>query len=657
MMPLRFTILAATLACCLLGNVASTQAQTDFVDGKLIQFNENGAWSWFEDERAIVDPSTGQLLVSSISDSSGALGRSGDVDVVTFNLSTRRTKNFTLNGGMDADDHNSAALLRMNDGRYLAAYSNHISDRLTRTRISVSPGDTSAWTPEAQRDNGAGTTYNNLFQLSEEGGRIYNFTRTQNFDPNFLVSNDNGDSWNYGGKLLNGGSNSTRPYVKYAGNETDSIHFINTEGHPRNANNSVYHSFIRGGEVFDSFGNKIDDLDTIGMASTAGTRIFAGNADNVGWVSDIHLDSTGKPFVAFSVQKDSAGLPGGQGGEDLRYHYGRFDGTSWHVNEIAFAGSRLYAGEDDYTGNIALNPDNPNEVYISTNADPTTGNPLVSQADNNRHYEIFRGTTIDQGETWDWHAITKNSNQDNLRPIIPDWDDQNRAVMWMRGTYTSYTDYDLAVVGLVDEGGELHNGIKYFDADVNNTQLVNGQTLVPTQGSGQGANDGLWHRRTGFGNNGDVFAAGENGSENVGMLTTDIVNLDEAGIFDAYAYFFSNMNEEWEIFAGLDLNDLDFFSRKAAQHVSDDDFLSLTSVGEGNELMYQAYLGRVTLDQNETLSIYIDDRSDNSGGTRRTWYDGVGLSRVAVTAVPEPSFVALLFASTLGILAHRKRKS
>src|SRR4051794_14791392 len=31
-------------------------------DGALVQFNDNGFWSWFQDERAIIDPNTGQLL-------------------------------------------------------------------------------------------------------------------------------------------------------------------------------------------------------------------------------------------------------------------------------------------------------------------------------------------------------------------------------------------------------------------------------------------------------------------------------------------------------------------------------------------------------------------------------------------------------------------
>ena len=37
----------------------------------MIVLNDNGAWSWFEDERAVVDPATGTLLVSSVASATG----------------------------------------------------------------------------------------------------------------------------------------------------------------------------------------------------------------------------------------------------------------------------------------------------------------------------------------------------------------------------------------------------------------------------------------------------------------------------------------------------------------------------------------------------------------------------------------------------------
>lgn len=159
-------------------------------------------------------------------------------------------------------------------------------------------------------------------------------------------------------------------------------------------------------------------------------------------MSDIHLDRDGCPVIVFSVQKNSAGLPSGQGGTDHRYHYARWLGGRWLVNEIAYGGSRLYPREDDYTGNIAIDPHDPQVVYISTNVDPAGGKPLSS-----RHYEIFRGSTRDYGKHWTWTAITSGSTEDNIRPVVPVSTGQS-VLLWLRGKMTTYTDYRFEIVAL-----------------------------------------------------------------------------------------------------------------------------------------------------------------------------------------------------------------
>ena len=174
------------------------------------------------------------------------------------------------------------------------------------------------------------------------------------------------------------------------------------------------------------------------------------------YATDLRLDAEGRPRMIFSVQRDGAAIralkKGGDGGHDHRYHYARWDGSRWQVHELAFAGTRLYAGEDDYTGLAALDPQDANVVFISTNADPQTGRPLVSTADSKRHWEIFQGTTADGGAHWKWSAITANSTQDNLRPVMPVRPGGPRVVLWARGDLKAYTDYRLDIVMLRQDG-------------------------------------------------------------------------------------------------------------------------------------------------------------------------------------------------------------
>ena len=138
-------------------------------------------------------------------------------------------------------------------------------------------------------------------------------------------------------------------------------------------------------------------------------------------------------MLVFSEQRDTSG-------SDHRYHYARWTEGKWSEHEIAYAGSRLYPGEDDYTGNIALDPQDVTRVYMSTNADPVSGRTTP-------HYEIYRGVTKDGGAQWTWTAITKDSRQDNIRPICPIYKGVPE-VLWLRGKMVTYTNYRFEVVGL-----------------------------------------------------------------------------------------------------------------------------------------------------------------------------------------------------------------
>jgi hypothetical protein len=431
----------------LLSVSTNLSAQTNYVSGSLLELNDNGGWSWFMDERAIVD--RGRLLVGSVR----AMGKFGDstltgwgnVELSILDLQNLKIERVILHEHFEQDDHNAPGLLVLHDGRYLAAYSKHNQEPRFWFRISERLGDPSAWQPEVEvispgvKGNWSGDnfTYCNPMMLSAETNRIYLFHRGVSQDPNYFISTDDGRNWNYGGKLFDG-RHGYSPYTKYACNGKDTIHFVCTEDHPRNYDNSLYHGFIQNGKVFKSDGAPFSPLSTSTNTSIHPwdlTKIFQGGPTNVAWMSDIELDKEERPIVLFTVQVDGAGLPKGQGGMDHRFHYARWGGQSWHEYLIAFAGTRLYAGEDDYTGLGSIDPKNPSTVYISTDADPETGAPLISNADSQRHHEIFRGITPDRGKSWSWTAITANSTVDNLRPLVPASKDPRTILIWMRGAY------------------------------------------------------------------------------------------------------------------------------------------------------------------------------------------------------------------------------
>jgi hypothetical protein len=448
------------LFCLAAGPALAAAQPTNYVAGALVELNDNGAWSWFMDERAVV--TDGKLVVGSVR-SVGPFARTqddpnwGNVEIAVYDLAAGSVKKTVLHQHLEQDDHNSPGLLVLPDKRVLALYSKHGQERKIYCRTSKA-GDPLTWGPATAIETpgkgsaafrGDNVTYNNLFRVSS--GRIYNFFRGVHFDPNYMFSDDDGRTWQYGGHMLLG-KGGYSPYLRYAFDGKDTIHFVATEDHPRNYDNSLYHGYLRDGEIHFSDGRVLGPLGKSTEAKNATwdlTKAFAGDPDNVGWIDDVKLDRDGRPRMLFSVKKDGRGTRG-KGGLDIRFHYGRWDGKAWQTSQMAYAGARLYAGEDDYTGLAVFDRNDLNVVYISTDADPVTGKPLVSAADQRRHHELFRGTTADAGKSWRWQPITANSAEDNLRPVVPRWDDARTALVWMRGSYRNNRgDWTTAVVATV----------------------------------------------------------------------------------------------------------------------------------------------------------------------------------------------------------------
>ena len=439
-------IMLSAAALLIAGATASTQATypVNYVAATLVQLNDNGAWSWFMDPRIIVHD--GKLILSSVravgsNQANGSDPRWGNIEVAVYDIERGIVQTTILHPHLEQDDHDSAAFYVRPDNRIVAVYSMHARERRMYYRISE-PNNPLVWSSARVANTpgddatyaGNNATYANLFKMPN--GRLYNFIRAYHHEPNYMYSDDDGETWTYGGHWLYG-KGGYSPYLKYGYDGKGTIHFIATEDHPRNFDNSLYHGYVRDGAMFKTDGSKVGTLSTTTETNVATwdfTKIYEGGPDNVAWMVDVELDRTDRPYVLFSTQRDGRGLPRGQGGFDLRYHYARLGATGWTHEEIAYAGTRLYPGEDDYSGLGALDPNNPDVLYISTDADPVTGAPLVSSADKKRHYELFRGERGANGK-WTWTPFTRNSAWDNLRPIIPKWNDARTAIAWMRGSY------------------------------------------------------------------------------------------------------------------------------------------------------------------------------------------------------------------------------
>ncbi|HEV8379963.1 MAG TPA: BNR-4 repeat-containing protein, partial [Gemmatimonadales bacterium] len=195
-----------TIACLLVGCAAGgSDLPVNYVAGPLIELNDNGAWSWFMDERAIVHD--GKLIVGSVravgdyrNDSAPGWG---NVEIAVYDLASGRVQRTVLHRHLQQDDHDNPAFLALPDGRYLAVYTQHGVERRIYYRVSE-PRNPLSWGPAETFDTpgdsasplrGNNVTYSNLFRLAS--GRIMNFFRGFDLDPNYMYSDDSGRTWRY----------------------------------------------------------------------------------------------------------------------------------------------------------------------------------------------------------------------------------------------------------------------------------------------------------------------------------------------------------------------------------------------------------------------------------------------------------------------------
>src|SRR5689334_11206771 len=66
---------------------APAQSQ-DLFGGNVIQFDDNGIWTWYSDERAVVDRPGGKLVIGCVENGAGIGGipRDGNISVSIFDM-------------------------------------------------------------------------------------------------------------------------------------------------------------------------------------------------------------------------------------------------------------------------------------------------------------------------------------------------------------------------------------------------------------------------------------------------------------------------------------------------------------------------------------------------------------------------------------------
>ncbi len=423
---------------------AACSADTADRNGDVITFMKDGGWCWYQDPRVII--SNGKLIIGGID------GQNGDVKVGVYDLKLNKDLGTViLHASFQADDHDAPALYARPDGRILAVYTKHATDHIHRYRISES-GNYLEWGAEKEfvhdYSGGWGITYMNLYYLQHEG-LLYNFFRDGlNINPSFITSGDQGETWENRTHFITDELGWQRPYARYLQRNADTVAVSFTDAHPRQYGNNLYYAEFRGGAFYRADGVKIKNLADGPLKPSEAECIYRGSetrnkpegyesVPNSAWTCSMAADESGRPHLGYTLYLSN---------DDHRYRMAFWNGKRWIDREVAYAGSCLYAAESSYTGLIALDPVDPTRVVISSDADPKSGKNTGGSR------ELYAATVKadDTIHSIQWTAITRDSNESNIRPIIVTGDGY-KVLVWLRGNYRTYTDYNCDVAGIVLE--------------------------------------------------------------------------------------------------------------------------------------------------------------------------------------------------------------
>ncbi|XMO85158.1 glycoside hydrolase family 88 protein [Algibacter sp. AS12] len=411
-------------------------------------FMEDGGWCWYQDPRVII--SNEKLIIGGLS------GQSGDVRVGVFDLkSEQQDSTLVLHEKLQVDDHNVPALHRRSDGSILAMWAKHTSEKIHYYNISSS-NDYTKWGATKkfnhEYDDKRGVTYMNLYYLKNEG-KLYNFFRDGlNFNPTLITSTDEGETWgNRTHFITNDVEGFQRPYARYLQIDENTIGVSYTDAHPRAFGNNLYYVEYKDNAFFNVDGSKIKSLNEGPLRSSEAEKLYTGShtkkkaivnesVPNSAWTCAMAKDENNNPHIGYTLYLDDS---------DHRYRITTWDGEKWNDREIAFAGKCLYKVESSYTGLFAFDPEDPTNVYISTDVNPSTGEDLGG---NHEIYSAKIGVD-DDISTIKWQSITTDSPHRNIRPIVVA-NDGYKVLLWLYGPWHNYLNYDSNVIGKILEKPE-----------------------------------------------------------------------------------------------------------------------------------------------------------------------------------------------------------
>ena len=432
-------ILTAISLMCLVLNIAAQQSDT--FSGSVVA--DEGAWCWFADPRAIhYTNADGSINASYI----GYIDVHGNVKAMQIDHNTGRRTEVLVRSYFQPDDHNNPTFLVLPDERVLIIYSRHTDEPAFYYRVSKRPGDISVLGEEKCIVTNHNTTYPSPFLMSDDPEHFYLCWRGLGWHPTIarLTLPDEEDNvqiaW---GPYQMVQSTGARPYAKYYSNGKDKLYMTYTTGHPDNEwPNWLYFNVINLNAEKQTDGTvtvspTLEDIKGNHLSVIADGKFRVNKSaeykqtypytlvdaptNSRAWVWQIACDTEGLPAIAM-VRIDRSK-------NQHQYYYAKWTGEAWRLTDLADGGGRFHPSNTEYcySGGEALDPANPNVIYLSIPTKGRTGKSI---------HEIWRYTLNNQGQVVMKEQVTRNSEKNNVRPfVLPGSEGSPLRLMWMHGDY------------------------------------------------------------------------------------------------------------------------------------------------------------------------------------------------------------------------------
>ncbi len=385
-------------------------------------FAKDGAYTWWTNALAL--RYVGQKDKTYLS----YVNENGQMSVTSLDHETGQYVTFTL-ANFEKDDHNSAALGILPDGKILAVYARHSADKLIRWRIS-DVEDISNFTEEKSITSAGSVTYIQLHRIGQTKYRIFYRYSMNNWATR--VYDYSTDSWTEEVVWLNE-PNGGQYYLWTQADKTRGKINVFMTCHPNNGKDQAirYGYFDQDGNIYTTGGKHIGDLNT-SKASMLTPRDF-----DAAYVPEEVQLKTRLFDTSFMGDKVACLFGVFTGPENCSYKYCYYEASTgeWVLETVTDSGWAAVPG-NRYFGGISFDKKDMQTLYVSKEKDGV--------------WSIEKWVTSDYGKTWT-HTVLDTSDTDVLiRPIIPFNAHDDTDVIYMKGKYPTYLTYDTDLVSYAD---------------------------------------------------------------------------------------------------------------------------------------------------------------------------------------------------------------